>query len=219
MSRSSKTRGRKTPARSGWQYVVVVVLLALAVLWQRSGMPHPSVGSPTPERTRTPTVSADAGTALSITDSTPSNSAPVAAPVASATPTGMEIARVVQVIDGDTVRVELGGRRILVRYIGLDAPEVESTRQPGEPWGREAAEFNRALVDGREVYLEKDTSESDQYGRLLRYVWVDGRMVNAELIRGGMADGRDYPPDVRYSDWFYDLEGEARREGLGIWSR
>ncbi len=124
-----------------------------------------------------------------------------------------------QVIDGDTVRVEVGGRRTLVRYIGLDAPEVESTRRAGEPWGPEATEFNRDLVGGREVHLEADVTDTDQYGRLLRYVWVDGKMVNAELIRNGMADGRDYPPDVRYSDWFHDLERMARQEQLGIWSR
>jgi len=201
--------------------LAVLVLLLVAVLWQRSGLPEPGGEVTSPERTATPTPAASASGSSSSARPSPTFSSGAFAPavVISATPTGMEVARVVQVIDGDTVRVELDGRRSLVRYIGLDAPEVESTRQAGEPGGNEATAFNQEMVAGREVHLERDISDTDQYGRLLRYVWVDGVMVNAELIRQGMADGREYPPDVRYAGWFYDLEGLARREGLGIWSR
>lgn len=209
---------RNTSSRNNWPYLLVVSLLLLAVLWQRSGAPDAAVPSPEPSPTRTPSTAG----ANAVPSTRPSPTAVTLAEVTvvvSATPSGMQTARVVQVIDGDTVRVEINGRRTLVRYIGLDAPEVQSPRQAGEPWGEEATEFNRALVQGREVHLEKDVSETDQYDRLLRYVWVDGTMVNAELIRNGMADGRDYQPDVRYSDWFYDLEGLARQERIGIWSR
>ena len=121
-------------------------------------------------------------------------------------------ARVIRVIDGDTVELADGRR---VRYIGIDTPEL----RPPEPLAREATEYNRRLVEGRMVRLERDVSDTDRYGRLLRYVWVDGILVNAELVREGYAEAREYPPDTRYAPCLEALEEEARRFGRGIWSR
>ena len=73
-------------------------------------------------------------------------------------------ARVTQVIDGDTITIE-GGYR--VRYIGIDAPEVYPKL---EAYGIEAWQANRKLVDDKRIRLEQDVSETDKYGRLLRYV-------------------------------------------------
>jgi len=79
----------------------------------------------------------------------------------------------------------------------------------------EATAMNKKLVGGKVVGLEKDVSERDKYGRLLRYVWVDdlNLMVNAELVRLGCAQVSTYPPDVKYVDLFLQLQREARQAG------
>jgi micrococcal nuclease len=84
--------------------------------------------------------------------------------------------------------------------------------------GPEACDSNRRLVEGKTVYLEKDVSETDQYGRLLCYVFLaDGTFVNAELVRLGYAQVSTYPPDVRYQDLFLEMQQEARDSGVGLW--
>jgi len=121
--------------------------------------------------------------------------------------------KVVEVIDGDTTTIE-GGYR--VRYIGIDTPEVYPV---AEDFGIEAWEANRDLVEGKEVRLERDVSETDRYGRLLRYVYVDGIFVNAELLRLGLAEAKAYPPDTKYQDYFEELEAEAREAERGMWAK
>ena len=127
----------------------------------------------------------------------------------------------VRVNDGDTIEVELDGRTRLLRYIGLDAPEVQGPYEDVEWLGPEAAQANAALVGGRTVFLEKDVSETDRNGRLLRYVWLrDGAvwlMVNRELVRVGFAEARDYPPDTRYSEILFAAQREAQRAEVGLW--
>ena len=124
-----------------------------------------------------------------------------------------ETAKVIQVIDGDTVTVE-GGYR--VRYIGIDTPEIHPVP---EAYGTEAWQVNRQLVEGKEVRLERDVSETDKYGRLLRYVYVDDVLVNAELVRLGLAEAKAYPPDIKYQDYLEEMEAEARKAGRGIWAK
>lgn len=123
-----------------------------------------------------------------------------------------EAVTVVRVIDGDTIEIE-GGER--VRYIGVDTPE-STTRQ--ECFGAEATRRNRELLEGREVELEKDVSETDRYGRLLRYIWADGELVNEALVREGFAVVSTYPPDVKYQEGFLAAQQEARAAGAGLWS-
>ena len=122
-----------------------------------------------------------------------------------------DIARVIEVVDGDTIVIE-GGYR--VRYIGIDAPE---TYPEAEAFGMAAWEANRRLVEGKEVRLERDVSETDKYGRLLRYVYVDDMLVNAELVRQGLAEAKAYPPDTKYQDHLEQIEAEAREAGRGMW--
>jgi len=124
-----------------------------------------------------------------------------------------DVARVIEVIDGDTIIIE-GGYR--VRYIGIDTPEIHPAI---EAYGMEALAANRRLVEGKEVRLERDISETDRYGRLLRYVYVDDIFVNAELVRLGLAEAKAYPPDVRHQDYLEELEAEAREAGRGIWAQ
>ena len=116
---------------------------------------------------------------------------------------------VTRVIDGDTIEIE-GGYH--VRYIGIDAPEK------WEPFYGEATEVNRNLVEGKKVYLEKDVEDKDDNGRLLRYVWLDNTMVNAELVKLGYAYSYSYPPNTKYQQYFLQLEKEAREQKLALWS-
>lgn len=130
-------------------------------------------------------------------------------------PSQDELALVKRVVDGDTIVVEIGGKEYRVRYIGVDAPE-STTRQ--ECFGREATRFNRTLVEGQTVRLERDVSETDRYGRLLRYVYLsNGEMVNEVIIREGYALARSFPPDVKYQDRFREAEREAKQKRRGLW--
>ena len=122
-----------------------------------------------------------------------------------------EQVRVVKVIDGDTIELE-GGMK--VRYIGVDTPESTTQR---ECFGKESTQRNKDLVEGRIVRLEKDISETDRYGRILRYVFIEGVSVNEKLVREGYAQSSAYPPDVKYQDKFDDAEREAREERRGLW--
>lgn len=153
--------------------------------------------------------------------STPSSAATAtgsAPPAAPASPIGRVRAEVVRVTDGDTIRVRLDGREYAVRYIGIDTPETVDPRRDVECFGREASAFNTQMVGGKIVELEKDVSETDRFGRLLRYVYVDGRMVNEELVRNGYATASSYPPDVKHQERFRALEAEARARGVGLWA-
>ncbi len=123
-----------------------------------------------------------------------------------------DTALVIQVIDGDTIVIE-GGYR--VRYIGIDTPEIHPQL---EPFGMQALEANRQLVEGKVVRLEMDISPTDN-GRLLRYVYVDDIFVNAELVRQGLAEAKAYPPDTRYQEELEKLEAEARQAGRGMWAK
>ena len=125
---------------------------------------------------------------------------------------------VVRVIDGDTFQVKLGDRTELVRYIGINAPEINHPSRGEEPGGREAAAVNRRLVQGRRVQLELDVEERDAYGRLLAYAYVGDLMVNAELVRRGYAQVMTIPPNVRHQDLFVKLEREAREQMRGLWA-
>jgi micrococcal nuclease len=133
-----------------------------------------------------------------------------------------EEARVVRVVDGDTLIVEIEGREERLRYIGIDAPETVMPDAPVECFGPEAAGENRRLVEGRVVLLESDTEDRDRFGRLLRYVFVieaDDSLsfVNLMLVERGFAEAGAFPPNERHADEFFAAEREARGAGLGLW--
>lgn len=145
-------------------------------------------------------------------------------PPATAAPSvpGREVATVTSVVDGDTIKVNLRGEVVTVRYIGMDTPETVAPNSPVQAYGPEATAANKRLVEGRTVLLEKDISETDRFGRLLRYVYVQDftgeTMVNAELVRLGFARVATFPPDVKYIPLFLELERAARASGAGLWS-
>ena len=129
------------------------------------------------------------------------------------------VAHVDRVVDGDTIEVTLGGRQQRVRYIGIDAPESVKPDSPVEYYGPEASEHNKKLVGGRDICLEKDVSETDRFGRLLRYAYLGDTFVNDKMIRDGYARAVTFPPDVRHVDQLREAEREAREAGRGLWGQ
>jgi micrococcal nuclease len=176
----------------------------------------------------TPTATSQIATAVPVAAPTP---APTPEPLPEATPirgeggrpTGpVESAIVTSVTDGDTVRVALdGGTEQPLRYIGIDTPESVDPGRPVGCYGTEAAAANAALVAGQTVVLERDVSDSDQYGRLLRHVWLElgsgWLLVNLELVRLGYAAVSTYPPDVKYNEQLLAAQQEAIAAGAGLW--
>ena len=121
----------------------------------------------------------------------------------------MEQALVARVIDGDTIELANGSR---VRYLGIDTPEL------GERYGAEASARNRELVEGKVVELQRGKRDQDEYGRFLRYVYVDGTFVNAELVTQGFAHAYIFDPDERYSQILVQLEQYAKMSKRGLWA-
>ncbi len=126
-----------------------------------------------------------------------------------------------KVIDGDTIELENGQT---VRLIGIDTPETVDPRRPVGCFGKEASVESKRLMVDKWVILQKDVSETDKYGRLLRYVYLsleDGQtlFVNDYLVREGFAKVLTYPPDVKFSDQFRQAEAEARENNKGLWGR
>jgi endonuclease YncB( thermonuclease family) len=127
---------------------------------------------------------------------------------------GRPTAQVARVIDGDTIELSDGRR---VRYIGIDTPETVDPSQPVGCYGKEASDRNKALVEGKTVSLEKDVSETDRFGRLLRYVYLGDVMVNELLVSEGFAQASSFPPDVKYQDRFTAAQQQARAASRGLW--
>ena len=169
--------------------------------------------APTATPFSSPTVIVVLPSAMPAPSPEPSPTEPVAATV-TPVPTDARFtnAQVIEVVDGDTIKVLVAGQEATLRYIGIDTPEM------GGADGKAARDQNVALVSGRAVRLEQDVSETDPYGRLLRYVWVGDLMVNAELVHIGYARAVAYPPDRNYQARFEGLQAEAKAAGRGFWA-
>jgi micrococcal nuclease len=117
--------------------------------------------------------------------------------------------RVTEVIDGDTFKTETGAT---VRLLGINAPEMNNAG------GDIAKNMLACLLRGDRVRLQRDITDKDDYGRLLRYVFASGKLVNAELVRMGCAEVRFYPPDTLYAAEMRELEKTAIRNRRGLWA-
>lgn len=139
---------------------------------------------------------------------------------------------VTKVADGDTISVKKLGESYKVRMIGVNTRELSHYGKPEEFYAREAAEFTEKNLLNRVVYLQKDTSDTDQYDRLLRYVWlekpsspfpskseIENKMYNAILVKEAYAEAKAYPPDTSYKNIFEDLEEEPRSNKEGMWQK
>jgi endonuclease YncB( thermonuclease family) len=124
-----------------------------------------------------------------------------------------------EVVDGDTLRVLVGATPVTVRLIGIDAPERAHPSLGREFFGDEAAAYLSSLCLGKTVHMEAGNEESDKFDRLLRYVFLpspDGRLLNIEMLRAGMARVYTRYPFSR-REAFLAAENLARKEGKGIW--
>lgn len=152
-----------------------------------------------------------------ITSSTPS--APRTVEVtkeATSTAITREIAtKVTYVFDGDTIELSDGTR---VRYIGINTPEMGDDKTKKQCFADEATAANKTLVLGKTVKLVADTSDKDIYGRLLRYVYVDGEFINDYLVRLGYARAEPIKPDIYFAGQFLVSQEAAQKAGNGMWS-
>lgn len=142
-----------------------------------------------------------------------SNTLPEAAPDAE------REAEIIRVTDGDTVEIRptINGEED-VRLIGVDTPETAGSPRGAQPYGEEAAEFSEQRLEARRVTLRFDVEKTDQYGRLLAYVYLpDGSMVNETLLEEGYAQVATFPPNVRHLGRFRTAQMSAREAGRGIW--
>ena len=128
--------------------------------------------------------------------------------------------KLVKTIDGDTIKVLYNGQEINVRYLLIDTPETNHPRLGKQPFGDEAKERNRQLINSGALTLEFDIGERiDKYDRLLAYVYVDGKSVQETLLSEGLARvAYVYPPNTRHLTPFEEVQAEAKKKGLGIWS-
>ncbi len=126
----------------------------------------------------------------------------------------LEPAKVISVIDGDTIEVDLDGKLEIIRYLMVDTPEMQA-KDP-KP-GRLAKEFNTKMVEGKAVFFAGDTTNRDDFGRLLRFVIVDGVPVNYELVEQGFATTFIRPPDLLCSTEYTQAMLDAFQKRVGIW--
>lgn len=130
--------------------------------------------------------------------------------------TQTDFVRVKRVVDGDTIELETGEK---VRYVGVNTPESVKVNSPVECFGKIASDKNKEMVEGKLVRLEKDVSDKDRYGRLLRFIYLeDGTFVNDILVREGYARVSTFPPDVKMATQFKTAEREARDAKRGLWA-
>jgi micrococcal nuclease len=125
--------------------------------------------------------------------------------------------RVVRAIDGDTIEVGVAGALEDIRLIGVDTPETVKPGTPVQCYGERASHFTHRLLEGRRVRLVFGVERHDVYGRLLAYVHLGRRFVNAALVRRGLARSLTIPPNDRFAPLFRRLELRAARAGRGLW--
>lgn len=127
--------------------------------------------------------------------------------------------KVAGVIDGDTIVVNINDRPETIRFIGVDTPETVHPSKPKECYGDEASKKTLEMLLGKSVHLIPDpqTKDRDQYGRLLRFVFLeDGTFVNAKLIEGGFGFNYIYDP-FQFMKEFDRLEKQAKSAKVGLW--
>jgi len=117
--------------------------------------------------------------------------------------------KVTEVIDGDTFKTDKGKT---IRLLGINAPEIS------DPGGDLAKEFLKSLILNKRVLLKGDITKKDDYGRYLCYVYLDGKFINEEMVRVGLAETRFYPPDTLYKKVLQEEEKVAIRNRRGLWA-
>jgi micrococcal nuclease len=196
MPNRSRRLGRRVVTFLPLAVLIVVVPIALF------GGDEDDLESVATSTTATPTET----TAVATTSTNPAPSTSL--------PDGAEAAVVVSVTDGDTIRVDhAGGSDDPLRLVGINTPES------GECFGPESTDALESLLSGQTVVMVSDVSDRDQFGRLLRYVYLsDSTFVNEVMVRQGYALAREYPPDTGQADLLASAQQQAEAERLGLWS-
>ncbi|WP_149847084.1 thermonuclease family protein [Paenibacillus sp. 37] len=128
-------------------------------------------------------------------------------------------ANLVEVTDGDTLKVTVEGKEEKVRLLLIDTPESVHPEKEEQPFAKDASNFVKKQVAKGNMELELDVSERDKYGRLLAYVWIDNKMLNEQLLEYGLARVAYIdPPNTKYVDQFEEIQKQARVQAKGIWS-
>ncbi|KIL30479.1 hypothetical protein B4145_2287 [Bacillus subtilis] len=124
-------------------------------------------------------------------------------------------------VDGDTIKVKYKGKSETVRYLLIDTPETKKPNSCVQPYGEDASKRNKELVSNGKLQLEFDKGDlRDKYGRMLAYVYVDGKSVQETLLKEGLARvAYVYEPNTKYIDKFEKDEQQAKTEKLSIWSK
>lgn len=137
---------------------------------------------------------------------------------------------VARVVDGDTAVIRVNGEERRVRFLGVDTPETVHPNKPVQYYGKEASNFSKESLTGKNVWLEYDASPTDRYGRHLAYIWTSrpdsvtessmrNSMFNAKLLLGGYAKVMIIKPNGKYADLFRKFESEAKTAKRGLWSK
>ena len=137
----------------------------------------------------------------------------------------LQEAYVTKIIDGDTIGVTIDGKYYKVRLVGINCPEY--TKEI-EPYGKEATEYTTEKLYNKTIYLQKDISNTDNYDRLLRYVWLNkvetideetikNSLFNYELVINGLAHSNYYKPDITLQNYLEDAENYAKQNKIGMW--
>jgi micrococcal nuclease len=151
----------------------------------------------------------------------PSGEKPIKVAPASPVVNSNQLYEVVKVIDGDTIDIRINDKIERLRLIGINTPETVDPRKPVECFGKQASEKARALLDGKQVSIESDSTqgERDKYNRLLRYVFLeDGTNLNLLMIREGYAYEYTYDLPYKYQNEFKQAQKYAEENELGLWN-
>ncbi|PKR79213.1 hypothetical protein CEY16_05590 [Halalkalibacillus sediminis] len=131
----------------------------------------------------------------------------------------LDTATVTRIVDGDTIEINLNGTVESVRLLLVDTPETKHPSKPVQPFGPEASKFATNVLSGKEVKVEYDGPKRDHYGRLLAYLWVDGKNFNKMLLEEGFARlAYVYDPPYTHMDSFTKAQTRAMNAGKNIWS-
>ena len=137
----------------------------------------------------------------------------------------LQEAYVTKVIDGDTIGVTIDGKYYKVRFVGINCPEY--TKEI-EPYGKEATEYTNEKLYHKTIYLQKDITDTDNYDRLLRYIWLDkvdtineetikNSLFNYELVINGLAHSNYYKPNITLQNYLEEAEDYAKKNKIGMW--
>jgi micrococcal nuclease len=127
--------------------------------------------------------------------------------------------QVLDVVDGDTIKVKVDGKSETVRFLLVDTPESVHPNKPVQPFSKEASKHTENMLSGTNVELELGIGERDKYGRLLAYVYADDKSVQESLLEKGFARvAYVFEPNTKYVDDYEKIQKQAQKEGIGIWS-